>query len=101
MGPGEGGAAIRLASLPIRDLPSPTSKIWPHPRGAAGKREGAMWKAVAAFAVAMLIATPAQVARAEPPKIRVSWVAIVTNMPSILTLKPGLMANNGKRYEFE
>src|SRR5579862_5117434 len=60
-----------------------------------------MWKAVAAFWVAMLIATPAQVARAEPPKIRVSWVAIVTNMPSILTLKPGLMAHNGKSYEFE
>jgi sulfonate transport system substrate-binding protein len=40
-------------------------------------------------------------ARAEPVTIRVSWVAIVTNMPSILALKPGIARHEGKSYVFE
>jgi sulfonate transport system substrate-binding protein len=34
-------------------------------------------------------------------QIRVSWVAIVTNMPSILALKPDLLRHNGESYSFE
>jgi NitT/TauT family transport system substrate-binding protein len=40
-------------------------------------------------------------ARAEPVRIRVSWVAVVSNMPSILTLKPGIARHEGKSYVFE
>jgi len=60
-----------------------------------------MWRAFAAISVAALVAMQGGVARAEPPKVRVSWVAIATNMPSILLLKPDLMAHNGKSYVFE
>jgi sulfonate transport system substrate-binding protein len=60
-----------------------------------------MGKAKAALALAALIATASAGARAEPVKIRVSWVAIVTNMPSIMDLKPDLMRHNGKSYAFE
>lgn len=60
-----------------------------------------MWKAVAALAAAALVALPATARAAEPVKIRVSWVAIVTNMPSIMELKPELMRHNGKSYVFE
>ncbi len=40
-------------------------------------------------------------AAAEPVKIRVTWVAIATNMPSILFLKPGIARHNGQSYTFE
>ena len=40
-------------------------------------------------------------AAAEPVKIRVTWVAIVTNMPSILFLKPGIARHEGVSYTFE
>jgi len=60
-----------------------------------------MWKAIAALAIAAFVATTGQPARAEPVKIRVSWVAIVTNMPSIMMLKPDLMRHNGKSYVFD
>ena len=60
-----------------------------------------MWRTIAACAIAAFVATPGQIARSEPVKIRVSWVAIVTNMPSILTLKPELMVHNGESYVFE
>src|ERR1700733_11316827 len=63
--------------------------------------EGAMWKAVTALAVTAFVAISGGTARAEPVKIRVSWVAIVTNMPSILALKPDLMRHNGASYSFE
>ena len=53
---------------------------------------------VAALAQVALFFAPAA---AEPVKIRVTWVAIVTNMPSILFLKPGIARHNGKSYEFE
>jgi sulfonate transport system substrate-binding protein len=62
------------------------------------KRRNSM-RALAAIAAAVaLLATPAA---ADPVKIRVSWVAIVSNMPSILFLKPGLARHEGKSYVFE
>src|SRR5580704_14189817 len=60
-----------------------------------------MWRALAALGLAAFVATAGGTARAEPVTIRVSWVAIVTNMPSILALKPDLMPHNGKSYVFE
>ncbi len=45
-----------------------------------------------------LLAAPAG---ADPLTIRISWVAIVTNMPSILQLKPGLAQHAGKSYTLE
>ena len=60
-----------------------------------------MLKRAAALAAAAFVAASGSMARAEPVKIRVSWVAIVTNMPSILMLKPELMTHNGKSYAFE
>jgi NitT/TauT family transport system substrate-binding protein len=36
-----------------------------------------------------------------PVKIRVTWVAVVTNLPSILFLKPGIARHDGKSYAFE
>jgi NitT/TauT family transport system substrate-binding protein len=53
----------------------------------------------AALAAIPLLALPA--AAAEPVKIRVAWVAIVSNMPSILFLKPGIAQHDGKSYVFE
>jgi sulfonate transport system substrate-binding protein len=46
---------------------------------------------------ALLIAT-CEAATAEPPQIRVGWVAPVANFASILLMKPELMANQGKTY---
>jgi sulfonate transport system substrate-binding protein len=61
-----------------------------------------MWKRVTALAAAAaFFAASGDAARAEPVKIRVSWVAIVTNMPSIMDLKPDLLRHNGKSYSFE
>jgi len=60
-----------------------------------------MWRAMAALAVAAFVTMSGESARAEPVRIRVSWVAIVTNMPSIMALKPDLMRHNGKSYSFE
>jgi sulfonate transport system substrate-binding protein len=60
-----------------------------------------MGKFLAIIAVAAQLMLAGAAARAEPVKIRVSWVAIVTNMPSILALKPDLMRHNGKSYVFE
>ncbi len=53
---------------------------------------------VAALAQLALLSAPAA---AEPVKIRGTWVAIVTNMQSILFLKPGIARHNGQSYEFE
>jgi NitT/TauT family transport system substrate-binding protein len=38
---------------------------------------------------------------AEPVKIRVGWVAPISNLPSILFLKDGLARENGKTYVME
>ena len=40
-------------------------------------------------------------AAAEPLHIRISWVAIVSNLPSILFIKPGIAQHDGKSYVFE
>jgi sulfonate transport system substrate-binding protein len=53
----------------------------------------------AALAAILLLAAPA--GAAEPVTIRVAWVAVVSNMPSILFLKPGIARHDGKRYIFE
>lgn len=53
----------------------------------------------AALAGMMLLAGSAHAA--EPVKIRVAWVAVVSNMPSILFLKPGIARHEGKSYVFE
>ena len=60
-----------------------------------------MRNALTTLALAASIVATGAGARAEPAKIRVSWVAIVTNMPSIMELKPELMRHNGKSYVFE
>jgi sulfonate transport system substrate-binding protein len=60
-----------------------------------------MRNVTAAIAVAAQLALSGMAARAEPVTIRVSWVAIVTNMPSILALKPDLARHQGKSYVFE
>lgn len=54
---------------------------------------------VAALAQLALLASAAPAA--EPLKIRVGWVAIVSNMPSILFLKPGIARHQGQSYVFE
>lgn len=51
--------------------------------------------------VILVAALVAGQASAEPTKIRVSWVAVVSNMPSILFLKPGIAQHEGKSYSFE
>jgi sulfonate transport system substrate-binding protein len=56
---------------------------------------------IAVIAVVAQLALFHTVACAEPVKIRASWVAIVTNMPSILALKPGIARHDGKSYVFE
>ena len=53
----------------------------------------------AALAAALLLAGSTRAA--EPVKIRVGWVAVVSNMPSILFLKPGIARHDGKSYVFE
>ncbi len=58
----------------------------------------ALASVVAALFNLALLVSPAA---AEPVKIRVTWVAIVTNMPSILFLKPGIARHEGKSYTFE
>jgi ABC-type nitrate/sulfonate/bicarbonate transport system substrate-binding protein len=53
------------------------------------------------FALALALGAP-RPARAEGPvKIRVAWVAIVSNLPSILFIKPGIARHEGKSYAFE
>jgi sulfonate transport system substrate-binding protein len=52
-----------------------------------------------AFAAGLVLAQAAPAA--EPVKIRVSWVAVVSNLPSILFIKPGIAQQNGKSYVFE
>ncbi|HLI22631.1 MAG TPA: ABC transporter substrate-binding protein [Stellaceae bacterium] len=52
------------------------------------------------LALAAILASSA-ISRADPPQIRVGWVAPVANFASILLLKPELMTNQGKTYDFE
>ncbi len=54
---------------------------------------------IAALAAGLVLSAGG--AGAEPVKIRVAWVAIVSNMPSILFLKPGIAQHDGKSYVFE
>jgi ABC-type nitrate/sulfonate/bicarbonate transport system substrate-binding protein len=51
-------------------------------------------------ALAALLLLPG-LARAEPVKIRVAWVAVVSNLPSILFLEPGIARHDGKSYVFQ
>jgi sulfonate transport system substrate-binding protein len=39
--------------------------------------------------------------RADPPAIRVGWVAPVANFASILLMKPDLMPSQGKTYDLQ
>jgi sulfonate transport system substrate-binding protein len=54
--------------------------------------------AMVALAAVLLALTPA---RAEPVKIRVGWVAVIANLPSILFLKDGLARHQGSSYVME
>ncbi len=59
-------------------------------------------KKAASFLVALALAMGAAVvARAEPARIRVGWVAPISNLPSILFLKDGIARANGKTYVME
>ena len=51
------------------------------------------------FAVALVAASLAHAA--DPPAVRVGWVAPVANFASILLLKPDLMTNQGKTYDLQ
>jgi sulfonate transport system substrate-binding protein len=51
-------------------------------------------------ALAAVLASTA-IGRADPPPIRVGWVAPVANFASILLLKPELMHNQGKTYDLQ
>ena len=52
------------------------------------------------LALAAFLASGA-VTRADPPTVRVGWVAPVANFASILLLKPDLMSNQGKTYDLQ
>lgn len=56
-------------------------------------------KLIAAVAAACL--TLCGAVRAEPVTIRVGWVAVISNLPSILFLKEGLAKHQGESYVME
>ena len=57
--------------------------------------------AATAICAAAAALTSSAAAFADPPQIRVGWVAPVANFASILLLKPDLMQHQGKTYQFE
>jgi sulfonate transport system substrate-binding protein len=69
--------------------------------GRGGAREGSMRRLVSMLLLLCALAFLPGPAAAEPAKIRGTWVAIVTNMQSILFLKPGIARHNGQSYEFD
>jgi sulfonate transport system substrate-binding protein len=56
---------------------------------------------VALLLAALLALLSTAAPAADPVTIRVSWVAIVSNLPSILFLKDGIARHNGQSYIFE
>jgi len=58
-------------------------------------------RSLAAAVIGAFVALAPAAARAEPVKIRISWVAIVSNIPSILFLKPGIARHDGQSYVLE
>ena len=82
------GAILRGGARPMR----------PHPRAVFREIAAVPRPAIALLAALALFSTAA---RAEPVTIRVSWVAIVSNLPSILFLKDGIARHNGQSYRFE
>lgn len=58
-------------------------------------------KAASILVALAFVVAGATKAQAEPVKIRVGWVAPISNLPSILFLKDGIARENGKTYVME
>jgi sulfonate transport system substrate-binding protein len=82
--------------MPPLAMLAPADKMAPD--GRRGFRDKSMKKILSALAAVIFLSG---VAQAEPVKIRVAWVAIVSNLPSMLFIKDGIARHQGKSYVFE